>query len=49
MIKKSILYSDVNYDFKEQMSLLGSGIKRQEDFFIPYPFHSVLSEDYTDN
>lgn len=27
IIQRSILYSDVNYDFKEQISLLGSGIK----------------------
>ena len=28
IIQKSILYSEVNYEFKEQISLLGSGIKK---------------------
>ena len=29
IIQKSILYSDVNYEFQEQISLLGSGIKKE--------------------
>lgn len=44
IIQRSILYSDVNYEFKEQISFLGSGIKKEEDFFLSYPFRSGQSE-----
>jgi hypothetical protein len=49
IIQKSILYSEVNYEFNEQISLLGSGIKKEEDFFIPYPFHHTSQSEFIGN
>ena len=43
IIQKSILYSEVNLDFKEEISfLISSGIKDKEEFFLPYPFQSQI-------